>query len=239
MLAADRQEGRRRVAFAEALSTFHPVIEVEVETERVPWLRASTAGELRTFPSAYPHTGDGSIQPVDSDSGGPRRLNAGPARCPGKGPAENRMIDTAPRFRLSIWRNVARHRTLALPGTVAEDPGRILDAESELQEEVYTWTLREDMFGGIADENDRARLQECMDGLVVSLSPDERRIEKLDALCAVAEDILARGGATRIPPSVEDGGSNRKINTLLSLMLHLKWLSRVFGRRPGLSVSIR
>ena len=60
--------------------------------------------------------------------------------------------DPGAKLTLSIWRDFTPARPLALP----DDEGRqLLDSESGLQEEVYSWRLREDVFAVISDDETR------------------------------------------------------------------------------------
>ena len=96
---------------------------------------------------------------------------------------------------------------------------------------------------GIPDEDVRGRLRECLlQPLEASRPPSTRRFAVLDAFVADAEKAIAAGDAGFAPsqdPSSDDQDAPGEIHALLALTLHLKWLSRCFASRPGISVSIR
>ncbi len=151
-------------------------------------------------------------------------------------------VETGVKLRLSIWRDFVPNRTLALPDE-AGGSHRILTSDSNLQEEVYSWHLREDPFAGIPDEDFRRRLRERLfQRLEASRSPSERRLAVLDDFATEAQRAIDSGNAGFVPiqdPLPDDEDAPGEINALLALTLHLKWLSRCFANRPGISVSIR
>ena len=64
----------------------------------------------------------------------------------------------------------------------------------------------------------------------------------LDDFVAEAQDVIDSGAAGFAPsqdPASDGEDAPDRINALLALTLHLKWLSRCFANRPGVSVSIR
>lgn len=143
---------------------------------------------------------------------------------------------------LSIWRDFAPRRTLALR---VDEHAQLLDAESELQQEVYRWRLREDAFAGIADDQTRLALH---DRLVRALDsakpPNERRLEVVADFVGVAEAAMATQSVSWTPvhglsSELSDDEVPIEFNALLALTVHLKWLLACFGHQPGMSVSIR
>ena len=112
-----------------------------------------------------------------------------------------------------------------------------------LQEEVYTWETSESPFDGIADESVRLRLHDYLMGrLNSSRPPSERGINVLDGFIAIAEEAIASGGAewtASQSQTDDDEDTADRVNSLLALTLHLKWLSGCFADRPGISVSVR
>ena len=143
---------------------------------------------------------------------------------------------------LSIWRDFMPTRPLALP----DDEGwQLLDSESGLQEEVYSWQLREDAFAGVSDYTDRMDLRDRLLGrLANSKPPNERRLSVLEEFVEAAEASIASGSATFAPSGSRsnddaDDESQVELNPLLALTMHLKWVLACFGNRPGVSVSVR
>lgn len=152
--------------------------------------------------------------------------------------------DLSPRLTLSIWKDFVPPRVLALPG---QEDRPFLDSESELQELIYSWRPREDVFAGISDDTIRLNLRRrLVEELDVSKPPCERRMEVLKDFVAAAEAAVASGAAACAPSvseSDEDSGDDKQsridINPLLALTTHLKWLLSCFEDRPGISVSVR
>ena len=152
--------------------------------------------------------------------------------------------DPGAKLTLSIWRDFVPARPLALP----DDEGRqLLDSESGLQEEVYSWRLREDVFAVISDDATRMGLRERLVGrLNDSKPPAERRLAVLEDFVQAAEAAIDSGAAACAlgeSGSDEDPGDDERsqveINPLLALTMHLRWLLACFGHRPGISVSVR
>ena len=151
------------------------------------------------------------------------------------------MAEMSIPLRLSIWRNFAPKRSILTQGP--QNPGpQVLDSDN-LQEEIYTWQTAEALFDGITDEDVRQDLRgKLIDRLNVSLPPSERRIGVLNEFIKSAETAHASGKSewTTSQSSLNDDEETAdKINSLLAVTLHLKWLSDCFADRPGISVSVR
>ena len=135
-------------------------------------------------------------------------------------------------------------RPLALPD---EEGWQLLDSESGLQEEIYSWRLREDAFAGITDDATRMELRDLLVGkLADSKPPGERRLTVLKDFVKAAEAAIDSGVAASSPSGSQSDGdpdagdrSQIELNPLLALTTHLKWLIACFGNRPGISVSVR
>ena len=82
-------------------------------------------------------------------------------------------------------------RPLALP----DDEGwQLLDSESGLQEEVYTWRLREDVLAGVSDDRIRMDLHDrLVERLDDSKPPKERRLALLAEFVEAAEAAIGSG----------------------------------------------
>ena len=141
---------------------------------------------------------------------------------------------------LSIWRAFAPPRTLVLFDEAKDH--RMLDPESNLQQEVYSWKLREDPFAGISDEQTRVDLHDRLHRLSVSKPPGERRLAVLEEFVTAAERALAARRVEWSPSrsqAPEHDELPREINALMAFVLHLKWLLACFANCPTVSVSIR
>ncbi len=141
---------------------------------------------------------------------------------------------------LSVWRAFAPPRTLVFFDEAREH--RMLDPESNLQQEVYSWKLREDPFAGIEDEQIRLDLHDRLHRLSVSKPPAERHLTVLVDFVTAAERALAARQVEWSPSrsqAPEHDEFPREINALMAFVLHLKWLLACFANCPSVSVSIR
>ena len=142
---------------------------------------------------------------------------------------------------LSIWRAFAPPRTLVFFDEAREH--RMLDPESNLQQEVYSWRLREDPLAGIEDEQTRLDLHHRLyHRLSVSEPPTERRLAVLEDFVTTAERALTARQVEWSPSrsqASEPDELPREINALMAFVLHLRWLLTCFANCPSVSVSIR
>ena len=142
---------------------------------------------------------------------------------------------------LSIWRNFAPSAPLAVQD--ADAGWRIVDTDWRLQEQVYSWPLPTDPFGGVDDEGVRDDLRKALfDRLDVSLRPGQRGIAVLREFVEKAKRAVKEGHAGPLPAATSTTPSTHppmEPNPLLALAIHLEWLVRCFGGRPHVSVTIR
>ena len=146
-------------------------------------------------------------------------------------------VETSVKLKLSVRRDFVPSRPLySWEGEGSAQ--QVVDSDSNLQEEVYSWHLWEDFRDGIADDETRLRLEEQLRRLDTSRPP----LSVLDDFIAEARKAIESGKAGLSPiqnPPVGDEDAPNAINALLAFTLHLEWLSRCFANRPGISVSIR
>ena len=151
------------------------------------------------------------------------------------------MVAESTQAWLSIWRNFAPSAPLAVPD--ADVGWRIVDTDWGLQEQVYSWPLPTDPFGGVVDDGVRDDLREALYGrLAVSLLPGERGIAVLHEFVEKAKLAVREGHAGPLPAATSTTPSTHppmEPNPLLALAIHLEWLVRCFGGRPHVSVTIR
>lgn len=145
-------------------------------------------------------------------------------------------------LKLSVWRDLAHTPPLAMQDE--QDGWRVLASDSGVQQEVYSWPVPSDPFGGITDEKVRDDVRDVLlNRLDISLPPAARGVAVLGQFVAKAERAIEAGqtGPSRSNvASVESGTDTAsEPNPLLALLQHLKWLMRCFEDRPGISVSIR
>jgi hypothetical protein len=145
------------------------------------------------------------------------------------------------KLKISVWRDFVPNRALSLRGE-DEEGHRVLNAESELQQEVYSWQMNEDPFGGVEDQSVRSKLRELLfDRFEASQSPSKRRVEALSTFVEEAQRVIDAGHAewTMSQDAPDDEEVPYRLNPLLALKLHLEWLANSFSGQPGVSVSIR
>ena len=150
------------------------------------------------------------------------------------------MIPELKQAWLSIWRDFAPTAPLALQN---EEAGwQIVAGDSKLQEQVYSWPMPRDPFGGVDDEDVRDNLRAALlDRLDASLPPTKRRIEVLGDFVAKAERAIEKGHSGPLPSDSVMPSTHilSEPNPLLALTVHLKWLVRCFGDRPNVSIIVR
>lgn len=149
-------------------------------------------------------------------------------------------------FRVSIWGPFTTNASVLF---VQEDSQtgsgptvkEITEGSGRLHTELFGWPMLEDAFAGVTDSEARAKLQRSLnESLAVQLTPRERSLDALRAIVDEAEALLETGyvewSASQAGPTDEE---ERRLNPLLALTTHLKWLIAVFEGTPGISVSIR
>lgn len=144
------------------------------------------------------------------------------------------------KFRLSVWREYTPIRSLVVHDQ--HQPPRLLSASEDLQEEIYRWSLPDDPFAGVSQEECRASLKaKLVDEFNPTRPPKNRRVQALDAFLEEAEGLLSDGRSewTVSQSGERSDGSPIYVNALLSLTIHLKWLRNMFVEQPGISLSIR
>lgn len=149
-------------------------------------------------------------------------------------------VDNLAKLKFSIWKDYAPPRILMLHQDTSRVP---IGGEDNLQQEIYSWQMREDPFGGIADDHIRENLRELLvSRFDPSLPPAERQFSFLKDFLAEAEKAIKGEHAewtVSQDSSVEDEEFPSQINPLLALKLQLDWLFQCFSNHPGISVSVR
>jgi hypothetical protein len=146
------------------------------------------------------------------------------------------------KLKVSVWRDFVPSRSIIFRA-VGEQDSHFLGGDSELQQEVFSWQVREDFLAGISDEAARLSLRErLVERFDASRPPSDRRFDALRDFLDEAEKLIAAGasewtGSQDAP--VEDEDTPYRLNPLLALKLHLEWLYCVFSEQPGISVSVR
>lgn len=150
--------------------------------------------------------------------------------------------DSHTKLRISVWRDFTPQKALTLR-SLGRDEHQLLSADTELQQEIFTWQMREDPFGGISDDAARAKLRDLLiDRFAGGQSPANRRVDVLRDFLEEVERVIAGGHVewTQSQDAPDDDEEiPYKINPLLALKLHLEWILDCFSGQPGVSVSIR
>ena len=107
-------------------------------------------------------------------------------------------VEASAKLRLSIWRDFTPSRRLGAWDGEGK-PHQVPGSDFDLQEEVYSWHLREDYLAGISDGEARRRLDDRLPLLNPSHPPSKRR---LDGFVSEAERILESGDAGLSPPGL-------------------------------------
>lgn len=155
---------------------------------------------------------------------------------------ERMTADTSVKLKLSVWREFNPTRAL-IQWRAESSELHVLTGDRHLQQEIYSWQMKEDPFGGVADNAMRSNLHDLlMERFASSKSPAERRIEFLkdfiDEALRVVEANQSEWTGSQAAP-LDDDDAPYMMNPLLALSLHLDWLRSSFSGQPGISVSIR
>ncbi len=150
--------------------------------------------------------------------------------------------DSAPKLRVSFWRDFRPGRTLAYQPSGNTD-ARLLQRHDHLQEEVFAWEVGDALLNGVADDDLRARLRGSLfDVFGVSISPSERSCTKLSSFFEAAEAALASNSAEWSDSedlAFEDEPDPYRVNMLLAFYNQMRWLHEMFKDEPGVSISVR
>ena len=150
--------------------------------------------------------------------------------------------DAQTKFRITIWQPYFAGFMLAV-GQDDSSGLNILDSDTELQREVFTCPIEEDVWAGVTDDEKRTSLSSrFIDAFQPMLPPADRSMAAFEAFVAELRDV-ALSPASEWSPSaaalVDAGTPPVMVNNLLALYQQLAWLLDVFRDLPGASVSIR
>lgn len=130
--------------------------------------------------------------------------------------------DSVVQWTLSIWKDFEPRRPLAR--SEGDEGTQVLGADADLQEEIYSWRVYEDVFAGVSDDDTRADLRERLfERLADAKRPAERRLDVLKQFVDAAQAAIDANAASPHPiESWSDGGSEDEergvvqINSLLA-----------------------
>ena len=150
--------------------------------------------------------------------------------------------DAQTKVRITIWQPYFAGFMLAI-GQDDASGLNILDGDTELQREVFTCAIQEDVWAGVTDDHKRASLSSrFIDAFQPMLPPTDRGMAELSAFVSDLREV-ALSSASEWSPSAaagdDEGAPPLMVNNLLALYHQLAWLLDVFRDLPGASVSIR
>ena len=145
------------------------------------------------------------------------------------------------KLKITIWQPYFAGCMLAIGQRDAQQLD-VLDSDTELQREVFTWSLDEDVWAGVTDDQLRTSLAaRLINDFQPMLLPDQRDMEHLAAFVSDLRE-LAMSPASEWSPSASGDqtySTALMINGLLAFYHQLNWLLDVFSDLPGASVSVR
>ncbi len=151
---------------------------------------------------------------------------------------------TEPLLRLDVWRPVRPSRRLAYAEQVNDGPSVSVLQEDCLHEQAYSWTPKGDIWMALADTDKAEQIKEALrTDFSDSLPPEKRGFAEMKALVRKIKDYLAeennRQWQSWEQPINDDQDNLYRMQPLLALYHHLKWLCEVFQDIPGASVTVR
>jgi hypothetical protein len=143
--------------------------------------------------------------------------------------------------RITVWQPYFAGCMLAF-GPVDAAGLDILEGDTELQKELFTWPIEEDVWAGVTDDNLRAQLEErfVTDFQPMKLPP-ERSMAKFADFVAAVGAVVRKGSEWSAAASgvAEHSPTTCMTNALLAFHEQLHWMLEMFRDLPGASVSVR
>ena len=150
------------------------------------------------------------------------------------------LTDTSAGLRITVWRPYTPDRPLTIRvGT--DDTISAVGPDMQLQQEAFTWQVKEDVWGGLADSELRQQLsQKLITDFEPVLPPTQRGMTKLGALLGELDDAKSAAEWSSSGQQLHDDGETAvRLNSLVAFLSQLTWLYDVFRDVPGASVSVR
>lgn len=151
-------------------------------------------------------------------------------------------MDGQTKVRVTIWAPYFAGCMLAFGRDDVDGLG-VLDVDAELQREVFTWPVEEDVWAGITNDAKRAELEERFTTeFQPTRLPAERDMVRFAAFVEALEGVIASADSEW---SVGSSGAAEKsaagfmFNGLLALHTQLRWMLDIYRDLPGASVSVR
>ncbi|NTI27129.1 hypothetical protein [Rhizobium rhizogenes] len=151
-------------------------------------------------------------------------------------------MDNQIKFRVTVWQPYFAGCMLAVPRESATEYD-LLSGDFELQREVFTWPLQEDVWAGIANDELRTTLHRGFtENFQATRPPSERGMDMLEKFVADVRDAIKSGSSewsTAESGTAELSRTSLMINALSAFHNQLNWMLDMFRDLPGASVSVR
>jgi hypothetical protein len=148
--------------------------------------------------------------------------------------------EAATGLKITVWRSYTPTRPLAHS---ANTELLYLDSAGKLQQDVFSWQVHEDVWGGIVDQSVRQALSErLVADFDPFLAPEERNFRKLKTFLVELQTAATSENSSwsiSAEQTDEDDDVPARLNALLALYNHLLWMHEVFKDLPGASVTVR
>lgn len=150
------------------------------------------------------------------------------------------LADTSAGLRITVWRPYVPDRPLTIRKG-SDDTISVVGPDMQLQQEAFTWQVKEDVWGGLTDSEVRQQLsQKFITEFEPVRPPAQRSLAKLGSLL---DELRAADASAEWSSSGqqvhEDGETAVRLNSVLAFLNQLTWLHDVFRDVPGASVSVR
>jgi hypothetical protein len=150
--------------------------------------------------------------------------------------------DSPLKMRVSFWRDFTPERMLVYKAG-SEPDAKFFQRDDQLQEEVFALHVGEGVLNGVADDDLRARIAECLTSdFAPQLPPGERACRKLERFFEAAKQAIESGAAEwshSEDPAFDDEPDPYRVNMLLAFYNQMLWLHEMFKDEPNVSISVR
>jgi hypothetical protein len=151
-----------------------------------------------------------------------------------------------PTLELSLWRPGRFSRAVILHADGADSEGASgTPLHDRLYEQIYSWKLREDIWGVVVDSTRAELLLRLIDPFRFSIDPRSRTLAKLVECTSYIRELLVSGEGRAWLASMDFGEGDfadtfaLQIPPLVSLLQQLEWVCETFCEVPGVTVMVR
>jgi hypothetical protein len=145
-------------------------------------------------------------------------------------------------IKITVWRNYWPERQLVCS---KEESQIYFNTDERLQQDVFNWQVREDIWGGFTDETIRQELNlRFIQSFDPFLQPEARGFAKLKEMlaqlytAAISNESSWSTSAQQFEED-NDGSTSVRLNALLAFCTQLRWIHDVFKDVPGASITVR